>query len=253
MASASPESKALSKGFHEAVDKPRRFYKAVEIAEADGGFAILLDARRLRTPKNAPLVLPTHALAGQVAAEWEAQDKIIELAAMHATRLANTAIESIPQARGTTADNIADFAGTDLVCYFAEAPQGLVARQSEHWGPVLERAEREAGLGFVRCAGIVHQPQPEATIADVRALALSLDDFRLAGLAFGTALFGSAVLALAVLRGWLSGAEAFELSRLDEAWQEEQWGVDAEAAERTDRLRLEAQTLDRWFRALDAD
>jgi chaperone required for assembly of F1-ATPase len=242
----------LRRGFHEPTEKPRRFYKAVEVAEAEGGFAVLLDGRAVKTPKGLRLVLPTRSVGEQVAEEWAGQGETIELAGMHAFRLANTALESIPQAREATAEQVADFAASDLLCYFAEEPAGLLARQAERWGPVLDRAEKDVGLAFVRAAGIVHQPQPQATLDRVRELALSADDFTLAGLAFGTALFGSAVLAMALQRGWLSGEQAFELSRLDEAWTEEKWGVDAEAAERAERLRGEAQTLERWFRGLGA-
>lgn len=242
----------MQRGFHEPVEKPRRFYTDVTIAEADGGFAILLDARNVRTPRGARLVLPTRPLAEQVSEEWAGQGETIEVAGMHATRLANTALESIPQAREATAQSVADYAGSDLVCYFAEEPASLVRRQEEHWGPVLDRAENDLGLAFVRCAGIVHRSQPEPTLSEIRALALALDDFGLAGLAFGAALFGSSVLAIGLQRGWLTGEQAFELSRLDEAWQEEKWGVDAEAAERAQRLRGEAQMLERWFRGLDA-
>jgi len=216
------------------------------------GFTVMLDGRGLRGPKGAPVVLPTRALADQVAEEWAAQGPSLELARMHATRLANTAIESIPQAREATAQAIADYAASDLVCYYATAPAGLLARQERLWGPVLDRVEAEAGLRFVRAAGVVHQAQPPETLARVKAIALGLDDFGLTGLAFGAALFGSAVLAIAVQRGWLSGEDAFDLSRLDEAWQEEKWGVDAEAAERTHRLRGEAAMLDRWFKGLAA-
>ncbi|HEY8571369.1 ATP12 family chaperone protein [Phenylobacterium sp.] len=242
----------MRKGFHEPAEKPRRFYKSVEAVEDDGGFGIALDSRRLRTPKGLPLVLPTRALADEIAGEWAAQGETIEMAQMHATRLANTAIESVPQAREATADSVANFAGSDLLCYFAEDPQSLLQRQQAAWEPVLQRAEAELGLSFVRAAGIVHQAQPEASIEKVRALATSLDDFALAGLAFCVALYGSAVLGLAVQRGWLTGEEAFDLSRLDETFQEEKWGVDEEAAERTARMRIEAQMLDRWFKALVA-
>jgi chaperone required for assembly of F1-ATPase len=240
----------LRKGFHEPAEKPRRFYKSVEVAEADAGFAVLLDGRALRTPGGARLALPTRALAEQVAAEWAAQGETIELAHMHATRLANTAIDSIGGAREATADQIANYAGSDLLLYFAEQPEGLVRRQNELWGPLLDRAEQEARLSFVRASGIVHRAQPQESLDEVRRIALTLDDFGLAGLAFGAALFGSAILAIGLQRGWLDGAQAYELSRLDEAWQEERWGVDEEAAERAARLRLEAGVLERWFRGL---
>ena len=216
----------------------------------NSGFTVLLDARGLRGPKGEPVVLPTQALADLVAAEWAAQGETLELAAMHATRLANTAIESVPLARDATAQSIADYAASDLLCYYATDPAGLLERQQRLWIPLLERAQAELGLRFVRAAGIVHQTQPPETLAKVKALALELDDFNLTGLAFGAPLFGSAVLALFVQRGWLSGEAAFALSRLDEAWQEEKWGVDDEAAERTERLRAEAGLLQQWFEAL---
>jgi chaperone required for assembly of F1-ATPase len=241
----------LRKGFHEPVEKPRRFYEAVAVAEADGGWAILLDGRNLRTPKAEPMRLPTRAAAEQVAGEWAAQGQTIEIAGMHATRLANTAIETIGRSRDAVADQVAQYAGSDLTCYFAESPAQLVSRQEAAWGPVLARAEADEGLRFERCAGILHRDQPPETLARVRRIAASLDDFALAGLAFGTSLFGSAVLGVALLRGWLSGDQAFDLSRVDEAFQEEQWGIDAEAAERTERLRGEARMLDRWFRSLE--
>src|SRR5262249_34333703 len=110
----------LSKGFHEPVEKPRRFYKAVQTAPVDGGFGVLLDGRTLRTPKGERLALPTRAAAEQVAEEWDAQGETIEMAGMHATRLANTAIETIGGSREAVADQIAAYAGSDLLCYFAE-------------------------------------------------------------------------------------------------------------------------------------
>lgn len=240
----------LRKGFHEPVEKPRKFYKAVSVAEEDAGFAVKLDGRNVRSPKGGKLVAPTRVLAEMVAAEWDAQTDVIEMATMHATRLAFTAAEAIPQAREATADQIANYAGSDLLCYFAADPAGLIERQSAHWGPVLERAERELALMFVRATGIIHQTQPPETLAKVKALALEADNYGLAGLAFGTSLFGSAVLAFAVQRGWVTGEQAWELSRLDEAYQEEKWGVDEEAAERNLRLRGEATMLERWFKAL---
>lgn len=240
----------MRKGFHEPVEKPRKFYKAVGVVAEDGGFAVKLDGRNVRSPKGGKLVLPTEALARLVADEWAAQTDVIEMATMHATRLAFTAMEAIPAARDATADQVARYAGSDLLCYHAEAPSALADRQAARWGPMLDRAERDLALLFVRATGIVHQDQPAATLARVRALALELDDFGLAGLAFGTSLFGSAILAFALQRSWVTGEQAWELSRLDEAYQEEKWGVDEEAAERAERLRQEAVMLEGWFRAL---
>lgn len=240
----------MAKGYREPVEKPRRFYTSVNVAQEEGGFAVQLDGRPVRTPKGGRLVLPTRPLAEQVAEEWAGQGETLEIPLMHATRLANTALEAIPAARAETADTVASYAASDLLCYWAEEPHALVERQQHHWGPVLAWVEAEAKLSFIRAAGIVHQPQPEPTLRQVREMALALDDFSLAGLAFGAALFGSAILSLALQRSWLTGDQAFALSRLDETFQEEKWGIDEEAAERTARLQVEARMLDRWFQGL---
>jgi chaperone required for assembly of F1-ATPase len=232
-------------------ERPKRFYANADAQPVEGGFGVLLDARNLRTPAGARLVLPTAALARLLAAEWAAQEGVIDHTAMPATRLAFTAADRIAQARAAIAQEVVRQAGSDLLCYFAEAPQGLVRRQEQSWGPILDWAEQILGLRFERAGGIVHKAQPPETLERVEALALALDDFALAGLAMAASLFGSVVLALALQRGVLSGEETFDLSRLDETFQEEQWGVDAEAAERTARMRIDAIMLDAWFRALE--
>lgn len=242
----------MSKGYIEPSEKLRRFYVAVATAPVDDGFCVTLDGKTLRTPQGAPLRLPTRALAEFVAEDWSRQGEELDRAGMHATRLANTAVEAAPNAREAMADSFAAYAGTDVLCYFAEGPAELVARQHEYWTPVLERAETELDLKLHRVEGLIHRQQPAETLARVRALAAAADDFTLTGFAFGIALFGSAVLTLGVQRGWVLGQEAFELSRLDEGWQEQHWGVDDEAAERTARLRGEADFLERWFRAASA-
>lgn len=233
-------------------EKPKRFYQAATAAPVEGGFGVMLDSRTLRTPAGARLALPAPALAALIAAEWDAQDSVIEHASMPATRLAFTAADRIGAARAATAAEVARHAGADLLCYFAEAPEALTRRQEARWTPLLDWAHGTLGLRFERAAGIVHRPQPRETLERAEALALALDDYALAGLALAAGTLGSVVLALALQRGRLGGDEAFALSRLDEAFQEEQWGIDAEAAERTARLRGEAAMLERWFRALEA-
>ena len=230
--------------------KPKRFYEAASAAPMDGGFAVMLDTRTLRTPISTKLILPSLALAELVASEWSAQDGVIDYAAMPATRLAYTVVDRLDGARAATAAEIARQADADQLCYFAEAPASLTERQEARWGPMLDWAADTLDLRFERATGVLHRPQRQSTLDGVEALALALDDFALAGLALAASLFTSAVLALALQRGALSGEQAFDLSRLDEAFQEEQWGIDAEAAERTARLRAEAAMLDRWFRAL---
>ncbi|MBS0296926.1 MAG: ATPase [Proteobacteria bacterium] len=235
---------------HDALNRPRRFWKDVSVAEEGLSWAILLDGRPAKTPVGARLVLPTRALAELVAQEWSAVGEHVNFGLMPATRLAFTAIDRIGAVRDAVAQETAAYAASDLICYFAEGPQALVAAEEAGWGPMLDWAHEALGLELVRTAGIAHRPQPPETVAQVAALALELDDFGLAGLSWASALFGSAVLALAVQRARLGGREAYALSRLDEAFQEERWGVDDEAAARTATLASEAELLERWFVAL---
>lgn len=235
---------------NDSAERPKRFYKTVGTAAAEGGFAILLDGRAVKTPAGARLVLPTQALADLVAAEWAEQAEFIVLPLMGATRMAYTVIDRIAQARAETAAELARYAGADLICYFADAPQSLVALQTAQWEPLLFWAEQTHNLILVPTKGIIHQTQPQDSLNRARALAEVQDDFTLAGLAFGAALFGSAVLTLALQAGRLTGQEAFDLSRLDQAFQEQRWGIDDEAAARTAWMQQEALLLERWFLAL---
>lgn len=232
-------------------DRVSRFWKEVTVGpHSDGVWAVLLDGRTPKTPAKAPLALPTQAAAQLVADEWAAQGQFLDPSTMPATRLASTAIDRIGQAREPVADEIAAYAGSDVVCYLAEHPTSLVERQQREWGPWRDWAVREMGVALEAATGIVHQAQSPEAMARVKAHALSLDDFRLTGLATAVPLLGSAVLGLALERGVLAGGTAFDLSRIDEMFQEDQWGVDAEAAERTAARRAEAELLEQWFRAL---
>jgi chaperone required for assembly of F1-ATPase len=236
---------------NDAAARPKRFWKTVQPGpHADGGFAVLLDGRPTRTPMGKVLALPNPALAALVADEWAAVGEELDYAFMPLTRLAFTAQDRVSGAREAVADEIARYAQADVLCYFAESPRALVERQVERWVPVLDWAERDLGLKLERATGITHTAQPPKTSETVKALALALDDFGLAGLAWAAALYGSAVLALALQRRELDGETAFDLSRLDEIFQAERWGEDAEAAQRTEQLRAEAKSLDRWFEAL---
>ncbi|WP_299005697.1 ATP12 family protein [uncultured Caulobacter sp.] len=235
--------------------KPKRFYKVAAAApfvseNQEGGFAVQLDGRTPKSPAKKPLVLPTRALADLVATEWEAQVEFIDNSLMPASRLAFTAIDRVSETRAEVAKEITAYAASDHLCYRAESPKALVERQAAEWGAILDWAKAEHGLAFTPVAGIIHQPQPSATLAAVEALALTLDDFSLTGMAFAAGLFGSTTLALAVRAGRLTGQRALDLSRLDEIYQAEQWGEDAEAKARAEALAVEAAMIDRWFAAL---
>lgn len=235
----------------DGVQRPKRFYKAATSAPVEGGHAVLLDGRGPpKTPAGHKLILPTAALAALVAADWEAQATEIDAARMPAMRLAATAIDRVSTVREEVAEEVARYAGSDLLCYRAEAPDSLVAAQNEAWDPLLAWADDTLGLKLAAVGGIIHKAQPEASLARAKALALDVDDFGLTGLAQASGLFGSTVLAFALLRGRVTGQQAHDLARLDEAWQEQRWGVDYEAADRTAARLEEALLLDRWFAAL---
>ena len=231
-------------------DLPRRFYKAVSTEPADGGWQILLDGRPVKTPAKAGLVLPTEALAELVAAEWDAQDTQIDPATMPLTRLVNVAIDRAPETREDLAAEVAKYTATDLVCHLADTPTELRDRQEEKWRPLRDWAGRELGVLLVPVEGIIAPAQPDASTKAAYDHAFSLDDFRLTALAWATALYGSAILALAVEQGEIDAEDAFERSRIDEAWQIEQWGEDDEARIATDNRRADARALGQLFTAL---
>ena len=225
----------------------RRFYQAVAVrAEADG-WAVYLDANRLNTPGRAALLLPTAALADAIAQEWRAQGEAIQPDTMPLTRLANVAVERTPANRPGLAMQLAQYGATDLLHHRAEEPPELAARQAAAWDPLLDWAEAALGLRLLVVAGVI---APVRDAGRLQELAAGEDDFRLTGLAHGAALFGSAFLAFALLRGRITAQEAFALSRLDETFQAEHWGEDEEAAERAGRLEREALALGRFFLAL---
>ena len=212
----------------------RRFYKAVEIREAEGGDVVLtLDGRKARTPGRNALASPSRALMAEVAREWERQDETLDPADMPVTRLLNSAIDGVANTMEVTRAEIARYAGSDLLCYRAEAPEALVRRQRLAFDPALAWAEDAFGSRFRLGAGIVHVAQPPEAIAAVRAVLDAVDDpATLAALSVITSLTGSALLALAVQRAFLTAAEAWAAAHVDEDFQNGQWGVDEEAAAR---------------------
>jgi chaperone required for assembly of F1-ATPase len=232
------------------IQPPRRFYSTVTVAPSATGFGICLDGRTPKTPGGIELAVPVQGLADILAAEWSAQGDFIEFSEMPATRLANTVLDGMPGARAATEASIVEYAGSDLLSYLAEGPASLVRRQREVWIPLLEWARKDHGLDLVQTSGIVHISQSPQTLAKVGEIAGRADDFSLTGLAFAVSLFGSVVLGLALRDGFLDGSGALDASRVEEAFQEERWGVDEEAAVRTQLLLRDAKVLERWFAVL---
>jgi chaperone required for assembly of F1-ATPase len=210
---------------------PRRFYAAAGVGEEPGGFPILLDQRCARTPGRQSLRLPTRALAEAVAAEWDAQGEVIDPARMPLTRLANTIIDGVAATSGPVAAEITRYLRSDLLCYRAEAPEGLVARQSQLWNPVLDWARESLHARFVLSQGVTYVQQPDAAIAQA-ARAIPADPWQLGAAHAMCTLTGSALLALAVLYGRLTAGEAWTAAHVDEDWNMELWGRDALALER---------------------
>ena len=229
---------------------PKRFYTTVGIGPVeDGGYAILLDGRTVRTPAKQPLTAPTARAAELLAAEWDAQKEVIDPATMPVTRLANTAIDGVAKDIRAVFEDIVNFAGTDLLCYRASEPEGLVARQAEGWDPMMSWAAEKLGARFILAEGVVHQTQPSAAInAYADALRAHATPLGLSCLHTITTLTGSALLALAFAEKRLSAEEAWALAHLDEDWQIEHWGTDDEAFQRRENrwrdMQAATATLD---------
>ena len=208
----------------------KRFWKQAVAEPCDGGFTITLDGRAVKTPAKRLLVLPTMAMAEVIAAEWDAQQGRVKPETMPATRAANSAIDNVAIQFAVVAHDLARYGETDLLCYRATAPQQLIDRQADAWDPLLEWSAAALRAPLIATAGVMHIRQPETSIAKLRAQVHAFTPFQLAAVHDLIAISGSLILALAVTRGRLSLDEAWRLSRIDESWQNELWGVDDDAA-----------------------
>lgn len=213
----------------------KRFYKSVTTSSAENGFAILLDGKSVKTTKGAQLLAPTHAFAEAIAEEWRAQGETILPHTMKLTRLAMTAIDSAAE-RAAIAAEVAAYAKSDLLCYRAEGPDALIIRQSHAWTPILDWLEKTHGAKLKPTTGIGYIEQPPEALAALSAHTAALEPLSLVALHTLTAITGSLALGLAVLARHLTAVEAFALSRVDETFQAEKWGTDAEAEQRSKAL-----------------
>ncbi len=230
----------------------RRFYDKVTAEQGAAGFGILLDGKPVRTPRQTPLAAPCAALAEAIAMEWNAQQQVIDPAAMPLTRLAHSILDGVALSPQPVADNIADYLASDLVFYRAEGPQGLVERQARHWDPIVVWARDRLGANFMLAQGVMFIDQSEAALAAARA-AIPDEPWRLGALASITTLTGSALLALALLRGRLSVEEAWAAAHVDEDWNMEFWGRDERAMERRASRFAEMQAATEVLRLAPAD
>jgi chaperone required for assembly of F1-ATPase len=219
----------------------KRFYERAGVGEAlaDGGFPIVLDGKPVRTPARRHLAAPTHALALRIADEWNAQEDVIDPARMPLTRLANAIIDAVADNAEPVADEIAKYLGSDLLCYRADAPDGLVAAQTQCWDPVLAWARDVLGARFVLIQGVMFSAQPDEAIAAAREAIPSSagkiavkDIWRLGAMSSITTLTGSALLALALGAGAIAPEAAWAAAHVDEDFQMRQWGRDEVALAR---------------------
>lgn len=227
----------------------KRFYQAVTVAPGEGGqYGVLLDGRPVRTPARTALVLPTEALAQAVAAEWAAQEGEVKPLAMPLTRLAATTIDRLPRHRAAFIDEIVAYIGCDLLCYRADGPADLVARQAAAWDPPLAWAASAQGIALEICTGVLHRAQPAASTGAARVALEGLSPPALAAAQVLTATTGSAVLALALVTGAIEPEAAIEAALLDELYQAERWGEDREAMLRRREIRDDIHAATRFAR-----
>lgn len=229
----------------------KRFWKDVAVAADADGWGIRLDGRPVRTPMRAPLVVPTEPLAGAVADEWSVVGEEIDPRAMPLTGLANAAIDRVAADREAFAAGLARYAEADLACYRAEGPRGLVERQAASWDALLAWARRRYDVDFCTTAGVTHVDQPAATVERLSHAVAALDPFRLAGLSPLVTIGGSLVAALAVLERALTPEQAWEAVTVDDRWQLEQWGADAEAETALENRARDFLAAARFLELLD--
>jgi chaperone required for assembly of F1-ATPase len=209
----------------------KRFYTSAGVAEADGGFAVTLDGKPIRTPSGRQVIAPTREIADAIVAEWNAQGDMINPLSMPLTRFANSVVEAVADRVDAVADDVAKYLGTDLLFYRAGHPEALVAQEAAHWDPIVFWAADALGAHFILAEGIVHVTQPEQAVAAARGTFPS-DPWSVSALHVVTTLTGSALLALALAHGVRDPEQVWAAAHVDEDWNIEKWGMDEEVAAR---------------------
>ncbi len=229
----------------------RRFYREASSEPSGDGFGVFLDGRPLRTPAKHPLIVPTAALAAEIASEWAGQGETLAPAGMVLTQLANTTIDRVAGNRDDIARDIAGYAETDLLCHRAADPADLARRQMQAWQPLLDWSAQALDARLAVTQSVIPVEQPRPALEAIAAAVAALDDYRLAGVHIAAGILGSVILGLALLHGRLDAEAAFAASRLDEDFQAERWGVDNEAAARQAAMANEVAAVRRMFDLLE--
>jgi chaperone required for assembly of F1-ATPase len=229
----------------------KRFWTDVPVEPDESGWAILLDGRSLKTPARAALAVPTQALAEAIAEEWRSVGETVDPRAMPLTGLANAAIDRVAPDRQAFAQGLARYAEADLACYRVEGPRELVAQQELSWDPLLAWARRRYDVDFATTCGLMHVAQPGATVERLSHAIAALDAFQLAGLSPLVTVGGSLVAGLAVIEKAIGADEAWKAVSIDEQWQLDQWGADAEAEKALDNRRRDFMAGARLLELVD--
>jgi chaperone required for assembly of F1-ATPase len=241
------ERQALMAERSPASGRAKRFYREVSIREGEGGWRVLLDERPLRTPLKRPVATPHRALAEAIAAEWSAQETEIDPASMPVMRLTATAIDRVIPEREAIVVSLLAYAETDLLCYRAPHPRALHARQQALWQPLLDWVDGVHGIGLLVSDSILPLQQPAAAIEAAKTHIATLSDELLTALQAAVAGTGSLVLGLGIIHGRIGADEAFAAAMLDETYQNEHWGEDAEALERRRRIGVDLEAIKRYL------
>ena len=228
----------------------RKFYGQALREKIEGGYRISLDGRPLMTPEGAPFVLPSSDLAEAIRQEWDEQKEFIRPDLMRLTQIANTALDRVAPRQKEEIADLLRYAGTDLLCHRADAPEELARLQEERWRPVLDWLQERIGASFIVVRGVMPVDQPKESLAAMEAQLVRLGAFHLAGIHLATHALGSLFLALALAERRFSAAEAFALSRIDEEYQRAFWGDDEEAKAGEERLREDVRTTGRFLTLL---
>jgi chaperone required for assembly of F1-ATPase len=227
--------------------KAKRFWKETKAAEAEGGFTVLLDGRGVKTPAKTPLIVPTMAMAQAIAAEWDAQEGEVQPLTMPVMRGANAALDKVGTQFDEVAAMLAEYGATDLLCYRADSPRELIDRQAQAWDPVLDWAAEALGARLTSAQGVMFVAQDAAALEKLHGLVRQMTAFELAAFHDLVGISGSLILGFAAIHDHLPIEQIWDLSRLDENWQIEQWGVDDEAAEQAAAKREEFLRAKRFY------
>lgn len=217
----------------------KRFYKQASVGEAEGGWRVLLDGRAVLTPGGKPQIVPVRALAEALVQEWADQGEDVDTKAFPLRDLADFALDAVSADRAATIAELVKYAGTDTLCYRGDEGEALQQRQMEVWEPLLAAAEKRWDVHFTRISGIVHQPQPDETLTRMASILETESTFTLAALRMLVSLSASLVIGLAAIAPDADAEALWAAANLEEDWQAELWGLDAEAEARR-QTRFEA-------------